>query len=131
MGVACRTHDFGAPHQVTVVLGGPHVAGVGRRVKARPAAAGIELGIRLEQQRAAANAAILPSPLVVPILAGKRSLGAFLSRDAVLLGCKNGLPFLVRLPDLVHHEGISVGSDIDRISLLQRHRRRGGQMPYG
>ena len=57
-----------------------------RRVERRPAGAGIELGVRGEQRRSAADAAIGSLRVVVPVLAGERALGAFLARDPVLLG---------------------------------------------
>ena len=55
-----------------------------RSVEARPAGAGIELGVRAEQWLAAARAPIFARRLGVPVGARERSLGALLAAHMVL-----------------------------------------------
>src|SRR5262249_2518067 len=79
------------------------VASVDRRRERRPAGAGIEFGARGEQRRAAADARVRALRVVVPILAGERTLRAFLARDLELLRRQLRLPFGFGLDDLVDH----------------------------
>ena len=76
VGVALGAAHFDAAHAVAGVFDGAQ-GGVRHRFEVtRPAAAGIELRGRVEQGRGAADAAVDAVLVVVPILAGKRPLGA-------------------------------------------------------
>src|SRR5256886_6925809 len=57
---------------------------LGRGVKARPAAVGVELGLGFEQLRAAAGAQVNARRLRVPVLARERPFGALLTQHVVL-----------------------------------------------
>src|ERR1700680_22060 len=107
MRVAGCAQDLGAAHQMAVVLCGANAFGRGRRVKARPSATGIEFGFGVEEERAAARAAIASGFFVVPILAAEGRLGAFLAGDAVLLRREDGFPFGVGLAYLIWHDSVS------------------------
>src|SRR5690348_5132426 len=101
MGVAAAAQHLDPPHeQAAVVLGGDAVLGH-RRPEARPAGAGIELGVGAEELLAAAHAGIGAGRLGVPIGAAEGALGALLARDAVLLGCELGAPLGVAFDHLV------------------------------
>src|SRR4051812_10631165 len=67
----------------------------GRRIKGRPAAAGVVLGVRLEQLGTAAGAPISAGLEREVVLAGERRLVSLLAQDPVLLGRQLGPPFLV------------------------------------
>ena len=87
MPAALGAQHFRALHQVAVVfILSDHGLG-SRRVKARPAAAGIKLGVRLEQHLAAARTAIHALVFRIPILPCERALRSFLAQHAVLLRC--------------------------------------------
>src|SRR5436190_12882757 len=72
---------------------------------AGPAAAGVELGVRLEQRRAAAYAFVLAWVPVVPVFAGEGPLGGGVARHLVLHWVELGTPFGVGLLDLVVAHG--------------------------
>src|SRR5262245_17551607 len=76
---------LGALHEVTVVVLGLDVLRIGGRREARPAAAGVELGLGIEEHVTAAHAAIRAILVVVPVAAGEGALGPLLARDPVLL----------------------------------------------
>src|ERR1022692_1448922 len=108
MRVAGRAQDFGTARQKAVVGLGADRFGAGGRVKARPSATGVELGFGIEEQGAAARAAIAAGLLVVPVLAAEGRLGTFLAGDPVLLGRQHGFPFGVGFVDLIWHDCVSL-----------------------
>src|SRR4026208_2345630 len=93
MSVAFAAHRFGAPHAVAVVVLGLDVLLHRRRPETRPAGARIELGFPAEQFIAATDAAINALLVIVPILARKRPLRAFLARDIELFVVQLLFPF--------------------------------------
>src|ERR1700757_3080286 len=84
MAGAFRAQHLGADHAVGGVLLLVDMAGGGRRSKARPAAAGIELGVGLEQGLAATGADIGARPRLILVLAGERPLGRLFAQHGVL-----------------------------------------------
>src|ERR1051326_4570574 len=84
VGVAGGAADLGADHAVLAVLDLLDLAAVDGRPEAGPPGAGVELGVRLEQRRAAHDALVHPDALVVPVLAGEGPLGGAALRDLVL-----------------------------------------------
>src|SRR5207247_205456 len=84
MAVAVRAQDFSADHAVADIALLVDMAVHGRRGEARPAAAGIELGVGFEQRLAAAGAGISALAVLVLILAGERPLGRLLAQHGVL-----------------------------------------------
>jgi hypothetical protein len=95
----CAQH-FCSHHAVGCVGFGADVFLDGRRGKAWPSGAGFELGIRPEQLRATADAAVNAFFVIVPIAPGEGRLGALLPRDVVLLWRELLLPFRFGLGDL-------------------------------
>src|SRR5205823_3717157 len=75
--------------------------GDGGLVEARPAGAGLELGVRVEQRRATTRAVVHPVVLDVDVLAGERRLGGLLAQHRVLVGRELLTPLLVGLLDLL------------------------------
>ena len=98
---------------MTVVIGFSDDLGVCRRVKTRPAAAGVIFGVRREQQFAAARAAIIAFVLRVPILARERALRAFLPQHSILLRGQFLFPLFICLGDFGVH--ICLGNSIGRV----------------
>src|SRR5579859_2120943 len=84
MAGAFRAQDFGADHAVRVILLLVDMALHRRLGEARPAAAGIELGIGLEQRLPAAGADIGPGLGLIFILARERALGRLFAQDRIL-----------------------------------------------
>src|SRR6266478_8684489 len=79
MAVAFRTKHLGPDHAVADVAFLVDMA-LGRRLgKARPAAAGIELGVGFEQRLPTAGADVGAGPLLMLIFAGERPLGRLLA----------------------------------------------------
>src|ERR1700749_1401087 len=72
---AAAAQDLGAAHEHAVVRAQLDRAGHGRLVEARPAGAGVELGVRAEQLVAAARTAVGTVLLVMEQLAGPGHLG--------------------------------------------------------
>src|SRR5437588_11203173 len=100
MAVALRTQHLGADHAVGHVALLVDMAVDGRRRKTRPAAAGIELGVGLEQRLAAAGARIGALAVLVLILAGERPLGRLLAQHRILHRRQLAAPFGFALFDL-------------------------------
>src|SRR5512140_558760 len=73
-----------------------------RLPKARPARTRLVLRLRCEQVVAAANAAVYPFGVIIPILSRERSFGAFLPRNLVRERFELILPFFLGLRDLLH-----------------------------
>src|SRR2546423_12620318 len=80
----------------------------GRRRKARPAAAGVEFGVGLEQRLPAARADIDAWPLLVLVFARERPLGGLLAQHRVLHRCQFLAPLGLALYDFVSHR-LAVG----------------------
>src|SRR5579864_8287163 len=75
---AVRAKHFGADHAVARVRLLVDMVFVGRLGEARPAAAGVELGVGFEQGLAAAGADIAARTMLMLILAGEGALGRLL-----------------------------------------------------
>src|SRR5439155_18342690 len=103
VATALRTRHFGPHHEVAgvdVLLDG---GGRRRLIEARPAAVGVELGLRDEQLRPAPGAAVNAWRARVPVLARERPLGALLAQHLVLLRAQLPPPFLFGLLDFLAH----------------------------
>jgi hypothetical protein len=75
MRIAARAFHFGADHAVAGITDFGHRAFADRRVEARPAATGIELGRGIEQWFIAADAVVDTVGFGVVVFAGERALG--------------------------------------------------------
>src|SRR6185369_2988119 len=106
MAVAFRAQYLGADHAVADIALLVDMAVHGGRGEARPAAAGIELGIRFEQRLAAAGAGIGARAVLVLILAGKRPLGRLLAQHGILHRRQFLAPFGLALDDLAGCFGV-------------------------
>ncbi len=71
-----------------------------------------ELGVRVEQRRAARRAPVPTVVVTAPVLAGERALGAALAQHPVLRGGQLVAPLLVRLGDLGVHGHSGVGGSM-------------------
>src|SRR5439155_3426460 len=103
VATALRTRHFGPHHEVAgvdVLLDG---GGRRRLIEARPAAVGVELGLRDEQLRPAPGAAVNAWRAGVPVLARERPLGALLAQHLVLLRAQLPPPFRFGLLDFLAH----------------------------
>src|SRR5690349_4878987 len=109
MGVAVLADDLGAAHEEVVVGPQLDLLEVGRLGEAGPAGAAVELRVRGEQLRPAANAVVHPLALLVPVRARERPLGTGLARHLVLLRRQLLAPLGVRLLDLLHGERVEGG----------------------
>src|SRR5688572_10372102 len=103
MSVAAAAMHFGAAHEEAPVLVRLDRCLVDGLPVAGPAGAGFELRRGIEQRRTAADAAIQPFAMVVPVLATECALGALLARDAILQVVELRPPLVGRLTDLVGH----------------------------
>src|ERR1035437_2479952 len=83
---------LGAGRPVTLVDMEVHRLQVRRLGEARPAASGVELGIRTEQLGPAAGAVVGAGVVVLPVASREGSLGPLLPQDGVLLGGEPGAP---------------------------------------
>src|SRR5690349_2124695 len=104
VAAAGPARHFRADHPVAAVLVNLDVRVLPGLGEARPAGAGIELGVRAEQLGSAARAAVDPVVLHVHVAAGERPLGALLAQDLVLLRRELLTPLLICLLDLRSHE---------------------------
>src|SRR6185503_14261852 len=100
--VATRAQHLGALREPAVVLLLRDVLLRHRLEEARPAGAGVELGLGAEERQAAAGALVHARVLGGVVLAGEGALGAVLAHDLVLLLGELGLPLGVGLDDLFH-----------------------------
>ncbi|MPN07573.1 hypothetical protein SDC9_154844 [bioreactor metagenome] len=108
MGSAVAAHSLGAYHAVAAVHDIGDGAGQGL-VKAGPAAAGVKLGMGVEQLVAAADAVIAAIGPELLVFAGERPLGGSVARDLEGRGfgalvLQQGLPFLVGFLDREAHD---------------------------
>src|SRR6185437_10077684 len=101
MRLAAAAQHLGAPHEEAAISLGVDAILGDRLIEARPACAAIEFRLRGEELLAAADAGIGAGAMLVPIFAGESALGAFLARDAELLGRKLCLPFRIGFLGLV------------------------------
>src|SRR5487761_2270766 len=92
---ALRALDLDAAHAMAHILDCLQVFFVHRRIETGPAAAGFELGSGTEQLGVAANAAIRPVVVKIPVLAGERRLRAALAGDGILLRRQFLFPLVV------------------------------------
>src|SRR5512146_2944102 len=100
MGVTAFAGDCNAAHAETAVFDRRNVLlGNGRR-KTRPAGAGLELCIRIEQRRAATDAAVNSLLMLVPVASGKGPLRPFMACDFKLFRRELLLPFVFCLDHL-------------------------------
>src|SRR3990172_5012711 len=84
--VAAGAEHLGADHPVVAVGLGANPVRSDRGGEARPARAGVELGLRVEELVPAARAAVDPVGLRRVVPAGEGPLGALAAADLVLLG---------------------------------------------
>src|SRR3990172_7713286 len=103
VGVAFATENFGAPHEQAVVRLGFDLVLSNRGPEARPAGVRIELGVGAEQLVAAAGTAVNSLIVAIPILPGKRRLGALLAANVILRRRQLLFPFRIGLDDLFFH----------------------------
>src|SRR5262249_7826309 len=117
MAAAFRAQHLGADHAVAMILLLVDMA-LGRGLReARPAAAGIELGIGFEQRLPAAGADIGAGALLMLILAAERPLGRLLAQHRVLHRRQLGAPLGLALFDLVRRRlGVSHWFSFARLS---------------
>src|SRR3989440_3521170 len=101
--VALRAEHFGADHAMADVALFVDVVLRSRRRKARPAAAGVEFGVGLEQRLPAARADIGARSLLVLVFAGERALGRLLAQHRVLHRRQFFAPLGLALYDFVSH----------------------------
>src|SRR5438094_1510773 len=106
---AVGTRHLGPDHEMRAVDRLLDRGSLGRRVEARPSAVGVELGLGLEQPRAAAGAKVQTRSLGVPVLARERPLRALLAQDVKLQWAQVSLPLGFALLDfaLLHRLLIS------------------------
>src|SRR5690606_29142870 len=105
-----------------------------RRIeKARPARAGLELGVRIEQRQITADAVEYAVAVIVPERAGERALGAALTGDAVLFLVELRAPLGIGFDDLVHQALRVSGCNLIKVggrhSSPTRRRRRSATLP--
>src|SRR6478609_1963364 len=100
MAVAFRAQHLGADHAVADVALLVDMAVQRGRGKARPAAAGIELGVGFEQRLAAAGAGIGALAMLMLIFAGEGPLGRLLAQHRVLHRRQLLAPIGLALDDL-------------------------------
>src|SRR5215470_3389171 len=86
-----------------------------RRPKARPARAGIELGVGRKQRRAAAHAVEHAFAFLAVERVRERAFGAVLARDVILLGRELSLPLIVGLRNFQRAIGIHGGEPREAI----------------
>src|SRR2546423_10853220 len=109
MAAATAAHDLRAAHEHAVVRPQLDRLGDRRLGEARPARAGVELGIGAEQRRLAGRTAVHTVVLAVPVGAGERTLSALLAEHAVLLRRQLPAPLLLGLAHLRLHSLTSLG----------------------
>src|SRR4029077_17195723 len=101
MAIAFRAQDLGADHAVADIALLVDMALDRRLGEARPPAAGIELGVGLEQRLAATGAGIGALAVLMLVFAGERPLGRLLAQHGVLHRCQFLAPLGVALLYLV------------------------------
>src|SRR5258708_7595258 len=113
MAVAFRTKHLGPDHAVARVALLVDVAFSRRLGKARPAAAGIELGVGFEQRLPAAGASVGAGALLMLIFSGERPLGRLLPQYRKLHRRQFLAPLRLALLDLAGHRlGVGHGASL-------------------
>src|SRR5581483_2787638 len=112
MAGAFRAQYLCADHAVGGVVFLVDMTLDGRRGEARPAAAGIELGVGLEQRLAAAGAHIGAGLSLIFVLAGERPLGRLLTQYSILHRRQLLAPLGFAFGDFVRYLGVSHYSSI-------------------
>ena len=102
VGAAFVAGDFGSAHAKAAVNVLVDQFFIVRRMKAWPAAAGVELRFRAEKRGGATQAAVGAGIVGVPVHAGECRLGAFLAGDAVFGRGQFSAPFGVGFFDFWH-----------------------------
>src|SRR5216683_7943210 len=100
MRTAARTPQLDEFHEERPVGPRDDILGRDRLPEARPSGARVELGIRAEQRRPAADASVEPLRAQFIIIVRERPLRAPLSGHVVLLGGELLSPFSVAFDDL-------------------------------
>src|SRR5882757_1326321 len=106
MAVAFRAQDLSADHAVADIALLVDMAVHGGRGEARPAAAGVELGVGFEQRLAAAGAGISARAALVLIFARERPLGRLLAQHGILHRRQFLAPLGLALVDLAGCFGV-------------------------
>src|SRR5580693_4432572 len=106
MAGAFRAQDLGAHHAVAMIVLLVDMAFGGRLGEAWPAAAGVELGIGLEQGLPATGTDIGAGLGLILVLARERPLGRLLAQDRVLHRRQFLAPLGLALDDLVGCFGV-------------------------
>src|SRR3546814_11484577 len=102
MCVTARAQYLDAAHAVRAVLARNHCFIRGRIEEARPAGAGPELGVGIEQRQIAADAMTHAIAVVLPQPAGDGAFGAAMARYLILVRRQPRLPFGIGLVNVFH-----------------------------
>ena len=111
MRIAYLTGHFGSNHAVAAVYVFFNIVGVQWCKVAGPAAAGIELGVGCEQSGSAANATVNAGLVVILILPGESTLGAFLAGNFEAGGREFFAPLGLCFNNFFNHDLVSVIHD--------------------
>src|SRR5690606_26063515 len=113
MRIADVANDFGADHVMRAIDALAHVFLIDRLEIAGPAAAGIELGIRFEQRRAATDAGVSACLLEMGVFTGSRPLGRGLAGDFVLDRAELRPPLVIALDHFRHALSLPISAATD------------------
>jgi len=97
---AAGAGDFDAAHAVTSVFVLGDGMGVGRNRETWPAAARVEFGVALKEERSAAGAVVVARLAICREGSGEGAFGSLLAQDLKLLLGENRAPFGVAADDL-------------------------------
>jgi hypothetical protein len=100
--VTVATQQFNPAHAEVLVRPLYNIGFLEFRVKAGPAAAGVELAAGIEQGLAAAHTVIMSTVPALLVFTCERRFGSSLPGDAVLFRCKLLFPFLLGLVNFRH-----------------------------
>ncbi|MNN53474.1 hypothetical protein D3C81_1682320 [compost metagenome] len=125
--IAARAEHLDAVHAVAEILHPTQCLGGNRLEIARPATAGVVLGIRVEQRRIAAGTVVDARSLAVVVLAGEGALGPLETADLELAFRQLLAPLIQRLFDLLHVKHLA----LEKSPPLPFHRARGSRMMRG
>lgn len=102
--VTVAAQQFDPAHASAIVRALYNVGFLEFRVKAGPAATGIELAAGIKQDLIAAHTMIISTVPAFFVLTCERRFGSSLPGDAVLFRCKLLFPFLLSLVNFRHAE---------------------------